>query len=66
MTTDTKHRLPGGIETLTNGEKAEISDKANFLSWMLEKSKPVPSSPDEYHAFMEAWIKYRRRNGIWA
>ena len=66
LVTDTKHRLHGGIETLTNGERAEIADKTNFLAWMLETSTPVPSTPDEYHALMSAWIKHRRREGIWA
>lgn len=65
LITDRKH-WPQGMKTMTNGERAEIADKANFLAWMLETSAPVPNSPEEYHALMDAWIKHRRRNGIWA
>ena len=66
LITNYKHQLPGGIETLTNGEKAEIADKTNFLSWMVEYSIPVPSTIDEYQALVGDWIKFRRKNGIWA
>ena len=53
-------------KTVTNGENWEVADKTNFLVWMHAESAPVPQSREEMDALMRAWLRHRRREGIWA